>query len=93
MIIKSDKQLPTFTPINITVTIENIDEARLWYSIFDNEAIKSAIGYGNSVDLRCSLTEFYSYDVEKEIEEYLIKAFYDRYKEGLLELIDTDKVG
>ena len=66
---------------------------QVWYSLFDNHVIKEIIGYGNSVELRSGLSEYYSWDEHKRVEADFIKVFYETYKAELLELIDTDKVG
>ena len=93
MIITNKEAKNTFKPIEINIIIEDIDEAQIWYSIFDNSALKRVLGFSNCVGLRTGLTVYYSWDAQKQVDADLIKAFYDTYKEELLELIDSELVG
>lgn len=93
MIITNKETTDSFKPVEINIIIEDIDEAQVWFSLFDNQAIKEIIGYGNSVALRTGLSEYYSWDECKRVEADFIKVFYETYKTELLELIDADKLG
>jgi hypothetical protein len=93
MIITSKEKTNSFKPVEINIIIENIEEAQVWYSLFDNPVIKEIIGYGNSVDLRTGLTEYYSWDEHKKVEADFIKVFYETYRTVLSGLIDSELVG
>jgi hypothetical protein len=93
MIITNKEAKNTFKQIEINIIIEDIDEARVWYSLFDNSVLKQVLGFGNCVELRTGLTDYYSWDAQKQVDADLIKAFYDTYKEEILELIDSELLG
>ena len=93
MIITNKGLIDGFTPIEISVIIENKEEAARWYSIFDLVAIKEVLGYGNAVDIRTGLSEYFTWDMNQQVEDDFINAVYNIYKDQLIELINNDKLG